>query len=301
MEPAVTVPGRSWRFSAPAKVNLSLRVVGRRPDGYHLLQTVMTFFPLFDILEITPTDGPLSLTCDPPVTGIIEENLVHRAAVALRRETGTGRGAHIHLQKHIPHGAGLGGGSSDAASTLLALNALWELRLPLEKLIDIGVALGADVPIFLGGRAALAQGAGERLTPLPTLPEVELLLVNPGVVLSTGSVFKALAGQFNLSRPLMALPGTVDWHMSDLLENDLQPAACRLAPIIDEIVAALKTSGATAVLMSGSGSSVFGLFPNAHHSQRALNGLKTSHPQWQIHQGRTFNIHPFTEEWAVGV
>ena len=291
-------------FSAPAKVNLALRVVGRRPDGHHLLETVMTFFPLFDRLEITPGGDGIHLRCDPPVTGRTEENLVFRAAETLRQAGGGQRGARIHLHKRIPHGAGLGGGSSDAATTLLALNALWGLGLATADLIDIGVGLGADVPVFLGGHAALCEGVGERLTPLPDLPEAELLLVNPGVALPTPTVFRTLAGQWPAARAPMALPPSgrsENWSLHGLLENDLQPVATRLAPVIGEVAAALATRGAMATLMSGSGSSLFGLFSDAHSAADAIAGLTVTHPHWSVWRGRTFNTHPFAKEWKSRV
>ncbi len=292
------------RFLAPAKVNLALRIVGRRADGFHLLWTVMTFFPLYDRLEITSPASGLQLICDPPVTTNPEKNLVWRVAQRLQEESGLRHGAHIRLTKRIPHGAGLGGGSSDAATTLLALNRLWHLHLPLSRLLPIGLSLGADVPIFLGGQAALAEGVGEQLTPLPQLAETELVVVNPGVVLATGLVFQQWqTGE----KGAMATAIPPAWPISQgksllpLLVNDLESTAVRMVPVIGQVAEALRRHGAQATLMSGSGSSVFGLFADREQAETAAGALRHTHPDWQIQAGKTFNQHPFANEWESGI
>ncbi|MBF0461954.1 MAG: 4-(cytidine 5'-diphospho)-2-C-methyl-D-erythritol kinase [Magnetococcales bacterium] len=286
------------RFLAPAKVNMALRIVGRRADGFHLLWTVMTFFPLYDILEITcPADG-LQLTCEPPVTPEPEKNLVWQAAQRLQAESGTRQGAHLHLTKHIPHGAGLGGGSSDAATTLLALNRLWGLHWPVSRLLPIGAQLGADIPIFLGGEAALAEGIGERLTPLPHLAEAELVVVNPGIILPTGQVFAQWHAQASSPTALAdcLLPTSATESVLPLLGNDLEATATRMAPVIGLIVHALQQQGAQATVMSGSGSSVVGVFAERRDAEAAAFALRHTHRTWQIYPGRTFNKHPFANE-----
>ena len=286
-------------FSAPAKVNLALRVVGKRFDGYYLLQTVMTFFPIFDYLEITVAADlhDISLSCQPVVTTTTEDNLVFKAATALRLAAKVKAGAAIKLTKNIPHGGGLGGGSSDAATLLLALNKMWEINWPLPQLIEFGVKLGADIPIFLGGHGALAEGIGERLTVLPNLPTAELVLLNPGQAISTAKVFAALADRFP-SHDLQLNPAQLDEGcLPFLLENDLQPIVREMTPIIDKMAAALLDVGAQSTLMSGSGSSMFGLFTKKDSAQKAVTTLKQRYPDWKIVSGSTFNIHPFANEW----
>ena len=276
---------------------MALRVVGRRQDGYHLLQTVMTFFPLFDTLELTVKERSrgLHLTCTPPVTQNPAQNLALRAAKRLLEQTGVGHGVHIHLRKRIPAGGGLGGGSSDAATVLLALN------LPLPTLIDIGVGLGADIPIFLGGYAALAEGVGEKLTPLPDLARGELVVINPGVTLSTQAVFQQMAGVWPHHTHPLQIPMAGKGDLAPFLENDLEPPARKLAPIVDDIITRLLAEGARASRMSGSGSSVFGLFSDAESAKQAAKRIKNRQPGWIIHYGQSFNKHPFAKEWASGL
>ncbi|MEO5351107.1 MAG: 4-(cytidine 5'-diphospho)-2-C-methyl-D-erythritol kinase [Magnetococcus sp. YQC-3] len=293
-----------YQFLAPAKVNLALRIVGRRTDGLHLLWTVMTFFPLYDTLTITLPSADLQLSCDPPVTPEMENNLVWRAARCLQEAGGTRQGARLHLHKQIPHGAGLGGGSSDAATTLLALNKLWDLHLPLPRLMEIGLQLGADLPIFLQGVAALAEGIGERITPLPRLAEAELLLINPGVILATGKVFQqwhAQTGTAFAAAEACQLPPSHTESVHPLLANDLESTAVGMAPVIGEVAQALRQAGAQATAMSGSGSSLFGLFADSSQATTAAHRLRSTHPEWKIYTGRTFNQHPFNDEWQSAI
>ncbi|MBF0135951.1 MAG: 4-(cytidine 5'-diphospho)-2-C-methyl-D-erythritol kinase [Magnetococcus sp. DMHC-1] len=287
-------------FSAPAKVNLALRVVGRRADGYHLLQTVMTFFPWQDRLTFHLEEETIRLTCRPAVTKIPEENLVFRTAEHLRRTTGCRQGVHIVLEKHVPDAAGLGGGSSDAATTLLALNRLWNLALSAADLQQIGLTLGADVPIFLGGQAALAEGVGERLTPVPHLPEVPLVVVHPGVGLATRWVFERFAGQLtNHATPINIPDVRRGEKIFGLLENDLEAVAMKLAPVIQRVADALRIVGATATCMSGSGTAVMGVFPALPDAVTAAALVAHQHPEWRVASGTTMNRHPFDTEWQL--
>jgi len=181
-------------FLAPAKLNLFLHVLGRRDDGYHELQTVFQLIDLCDRVDIEATEDP-AIRRDPPPTDPLlaalapEADLSVRAAQLLQRETGCQLGARIHVDKHIPAGGGLGGGSSDAATVLRALNSLWSLDLPRERLAGLGLALGADVPVFVMGRSAWAEGRGERLTPID-LPPAWYVVVQPAVSVSTAAVFQ---------------------------------------------------------------------------------------------------------------
>jgi 4-diphosphocytidyl-2-C-methyl-D-erythritol kinase len=245
---------------APAKVNLTLEVVGRRLDGYHDICSVVQAISLADTLTLEPA-STLTLRCSrPDLEG--PHNLVWRAAELLRHEAGSGEGAAILLDKRIPVAAGLGGGSSDSAAALLGLNELWNLRLPPERLSLLGAALGSDIPFFLGGSpAALAEGRGERLTPLPSLPETWLALLKPPVGLSAGAVYAAFprerwsdgarttnwlteAGQGRLPPPF----------------NDLEEVALQVAPEAEQARRALLAAGAPASIMSGSGSAYFATF-----------------------------------------
>ncbi|MBF0582936.1 MAG: 4-(cytidine 5'-diphospho)-2-C-methyl-D-erythritol kinase [Magnetococcales bacterium] len=294
----------NYRFLAPAKINLALRIVGRRQDGYHLLWTVMTFFPLYDQLEITVPAADLQLHCEPPVTADPTTNLVWRAARRLQEVSGTRQGARLHLTKQIPHGAGLGGGSSDAATTLLALNQLWHLHLSRPHLIEIGARLGADIPIFLGGEAALAEGIGERLTPLPHLATAALVVVNPGYTLSTAAVFQHWHRQQAEQTARSAEPPLSRWQQEGVwpvLGNDLESTAMQMVPAIGLIPQALRQLGARATLMSGSGSSLFGLFAGLEEAEQAAATLRAHHPEWQIFSGQTFNRHPFSDEQESGI
>ncbi|MBF0189342.1 MAG: 4-(cytidine 5'-diphospho)-2-C-methyl-D-erythritol kinase [Magnetococcales bacterium] len=288
-------------FSAPAKINLSLRIVGRRDDGFHLLQTVMSTVSLFDGLAVTPNrEGRLSLEVLPELDIAAKDNLVMKGMVALREQAGDSTlGASVRLYKRIPSQAGLGGGSSDVATILLALNRLWKLNLPLKELIPLGVRLGADVPIFLGGTAAWAEGVGERLTPLRNPPSLPLVLINPGTSLSTPHVFRTYAGQLTNFSPRTSMPlsdGDEAWSELETMQNDLQDAAIELDPEINATLQALTAAGARVVRMSGSGSTVFGLFSSDRQAWQAAESVRKHHPQWRVYPARTLPLHPFLQE-----
>lgn len=237
------------RLTAPAKLNLWLHVTGRREDGYHQLQTVFQLLDWGDVIELQRrADGRILRTgglSDVPV----DDDLVVRAARLLQSESGSAFGADIALDKRIPAGAGFGGGSSDAATVLLGLNRLWNLGFPLDRLASLGLRLGADVPVFVHGRSAFAEGVGEALTPLH-LPERWFVLVWPRVSVATAAVFQAPELTRNTPALTMsALPDTPSTH------NDLQPVAIRLCPAIAEVLEWLSRWGDAR--MSGSGSGVF--------------------------------------------
>lgn len=236
----------SW--SAPAKINLFLHVVGRRPDGYHLLQTVFQFLDLADSLTIeSRRDGQIRRVGD--IAGVTPDaDLIVRAGQLLRRESGTSLGADIGVTKRIPIGSGLGGGSSDAATTLIALNEVWNLRWPRERLAELALQLGADVPVFVAGHAAFAEGIGEKLT-LFELPEMPILLLWPRVHAATATVFQHL--KLTGSTP----PITIRDFRAPGLRNDLEEAACALYPQIGKALTWLRKFGPAR--MTGSGSCVF--------------------------------------------
>ena len=264
-------------WPAPAKLNLFLHVLGRRDDGYHELQTVFQFLDLEDSISLTLR--PDHRVCRTSAHAEVEEDsdLVVRAARLLQRETGTSRGADISVDKRIPLGAGLGGGSSDAATTLLGLNKLWNLRLSVEDLAALGLRLGADVPVFVHGAAAWAEGVGERLQPV----ELEMpwyLVINPGCAVATAEVFSHPALTRD-STPLKIrdfLPpgGGHVLSMQALLgatRNDCEAVVRTLYPEVDKALRWLCRHGDGR--MTGTGASVFAPFAEREQAQQLLQSL----------------------------
>ena len=249
---------------APAKINWTLNVTGVRPDGYHELDMLMQTVELHDTLELEE-DERLTLSCDREDAPCDERNLVMRAARALQAACGCKRGARMRLAKRIPSQAGLGGGSSDCASALRGLNALWGLNLDEERLREIGLRLGADVPFCLTGGMCRARGLGEALTPLPSRSR-RVLLVKPAQGLSTPEVFHAFD---RLARPdpadneaaARALALGDDELLARSARNMLTDAAISLCPEVRETLLALRELGASFCAMSGSGSACLALFP----------------------------------------
>jgi 4-diphosphocytidyl-2-C-methyl-D-erythritol kinase len=260
---------RSIATIAPAKLNLFLHVTGRRADGYHLLQTVFTLLDHGDRIEVTVTgDGQVRRLRD--VEGVPEDtDLAIRAARLLQTETGTSQGAAITVEKHIPVGGGLGGGSSDAATVLLALNRLWDLGLTKQELAAIGLKLGADVPFFLFGNSAWAEGVGELLAPVE-IPLWWYLVLTPAVQVSTPWVF----AQPDLTRNTPPIK-IADFSASGLgrLQNDLQPVVLKAFPEVNRATAALGQVAKKSLFgarMTGSGACVFAAFESGHDAREAL-------------------------------
>ena len=273
---------------ARAKVNLWLNVVGRRADGYHLLESLIAFTDLADEIEAVPSDR-LTLSVDGPLAPAItaegDNNLVLKAARLLGDRVGVAPRVALRLTKRIPVAAGLGGGSADAAATLRVLIDLWRVALPAEELFELAARLGADVPMCLAGRAAFASGVGERLEPAPLLPSCAILLVNPRVALPTPDVFKARRGAFFESRPLHPWSDLGSFAAA-LAErgNDLTEAAITLRPVVAEVLAFLRNSDrALHAAMSGSGATCFALYESVELANRAAAHLPTS---WWHHAGR---------------
>jgi len=247
------------RFPAPAKLNLMLRVTGRRADGYHLLQTVIRFIDYSDTLSFrVREDGTIARANE--VTGVpADADLALRAARLLQRTTGTRLGAEIALEKRLPIGGGLGGGSSDAATTLLALNHLWRTGLTRERLAALALELGADVPVFVGGENALAEGIGERLTPLELPPAWYLVLVPPAAV-PTARIF----AHPELKRD--SKPIKITAFSAGLVGNDLEPVVCREYPDVGRYLDWLKQ--AAPAWVTGTGACVFAAFPAENAARR---------------------------------
>ena len=261
---------------APAKLNLFLHVTGRRADGYHSLQTLFRFIDLHDTLHFDlRADGVVRRTN--AVEGVEEDqDLCVRAARLLQSETGCRLGADIGVEKRIPMGGGLGGGSSDAATTLLALNRLWSLGLSREKLMRLGLRLGADVPVFVFGENAFAEGVGEQLQAFP-LPATWYVVLFPPVHVPTAKVFThPELTRDSVSITMRALPIGQSEHAADLsgsqLRNDLQSVVCELYPEVARHIALLGKYGAA--MMTGSGACVFAGFATRDAAQVALRELQ---------------------------
>ena len=269
----------SVTVDAPAKVNLYLHVVGRRADGYHLLDTLMVFMELADQVTVSPADS-LILEADGPFAGHlpqnIDDNLVIRAAHSLAAAAGVQSGAHIKLTKNLPVSAGLGSGSSDAAATFKALAQLWQVPEGSVDLAEIGLMLGADIPGCIHARSAFIGGVGEQIEDTPPLPAADILLINPGVQLATKSVFGARQGGFSPEAKFTKAPADVR-ALAALLEdreNDLTDAAMRLSPVVRDVLDAIEGEpGCRLARMSGSGATCFGLFDDRETAERAAEEL----------------------------
>jgi 4-diphosphocytidyl-2-C-methyl-D-erythritol kinase len=263
------------REFAPAKINLTLHVTGQRADGYHLLDSLVVFAEVGDWVSVT--EGPLGLTISGPQAAalpVTDDNLVLRAALAM------GVSARIRLEKHLPIASGIGGGSADAAACLRALAELTGADLPDAAAV---LALGADVPVCLAGRPVRMQGVGEVLTPVPALPQMFVVLVNPGVGVATPAVFKALPRKDN--SPMPAVPkceGAAEfaaWLAEQ--RNDLEAPAQVLAPVIGDVKAALAAQpGCLLAQMSGSGATCFGLFDTLDQAETARVAITQQRPEW---------------------
>ncbi|MEJ7616049.1 MAG: 4-(cytidine 5'-diphospho)-2-C-methyl-D-erythritol kinase [Pyrinomonadaceae bacterium] len=257
----------AFKLPAFAKINLTLRVLGRRADGYHELHTIFQTISLSDHLTFSPLpDERFVLTWSAQNIPADESNLVHRAALALREHFGVRHGARVELEKRIPAGGGLGGGSSDAAIALLGLARLWKIKTDESQLAEIGARLGADVPFFFTGGTALGTGTGTTLKPLEDVSHRHLLIVAPGVKVSTADAYKALnAPALTKVEPAVMLPiSRIERQFTDSLpdamHNDFESVIFRLYPEIERARNALVECGARRALLSGSGSSVFGIF-----------------------------------------
>jgi 4-diphosphocytidyl-2-C-methyl-D-erythritol kinase len=269
---------------AHAKINLYLHVTGRRADGYHLLDSLAVFADIADQIEAQPADT-LSLTIDGPFAQGLQaesDNLVLRAARALADATGTHAGASLRLTKNLPIASGIGGGSADAAATLRALSALWRADTPAA----LPASLGADVPVCLESRPRRMQGIGEILSEAPALPPCGLVLINPGVAVSTPSVFRARTGGYSPPASLPPRWADAGAMARDLarLTNDLQAPAESLCPAITGVLDALRAHpGCLLARMSGSGATCFGLYATPLAAAQAAAAL--SRPGWWCRGG----------------
>ena len=276
---------------APAKLNLFLHVVGRQDNGYHLLQSVFMLIDWQDSLDFTlRTDGAITRSEDSDVP-LPPEDLCVRAARKLQQATGCTLGAHIHLRKQIPAEAGMGGGSSDAATCLMALNRLWNLQLSQEQLTAIGLELGADVPFFLFGRNAWAEGIGEQLQAVE-LPSAQWVVVKPDQGVPTGPIFSSPELKRD-TKPATLSAFVADADPFHYGHNDLQPVAERLCPPITQAIQWLDQQGLQA-RMTGSGSAVFARLPAGFPD---ADKLQQSAPDknWKIRICSNSGLHPLLQ------
>jgi 4-diphosphocytidyl-2-C-methyl-D-erythritol kinase len=293
---------RSVSLPSFAKINLDLRVLGTRPDGYHDLKTIFQSLALFDSVTVSARRGPLQVVCDEPDIPTDHRNLVWKAASLLHRvATGKStapRDVLIDLRKRVPSEAGLGGGSSNAAITLLALNELWKLKLDLATLTRIGSRLGADVPYFLVGGTALGLGRGDDIYPLTDLPSVHVVILRPGFGVSTADAYgwfdEETRRVLKEPAPRKIPPGWPAWSAS--LRNDLEIPVVRHHPAIGRIRQSLLDAGATFAAMSGSGSAVFGLFERSDAARRTANDL--ARPGWLSLHTRTLTRRDYGRRLA---
>ena len=275
---------RSLSLPSYAKVNLILRVLGKRADGYHEIETVLQTISLHDTLHISVTSGNESVfSCNDASVPADATNLILRAGAALReRFSGTG-GYRIELEKRIPPQGGLGGGSSNAAITLLALNQLWELGASRGDLMELAAKLGADVPFFLDGGVAFAKGIGTQLTAIADIPKQRILVVTPSATVSTAKAYQSLkvpalttseaASILAISRTQAIFSDSTPIALCDHLENDFERVIFDIEPEIRRVKQALMQAGARCALLAGSGSSVFGIFENDEVLSRAAQKL----------------------------
>ncbi len=271
---------------APAKINLYLHITGRRADGYHELDSLVGFTAHGDVIQVRK-HKKLCLKIHGPFGSSLQandDNLIVRAARALARETGYQGGAHITVKKNLPVSSGIGGGSADAAATLKALNLLWETGLADEDLAALGLRLGADIPVCILGKVARMSGMGEAVSKLESLPPLGVLLVNPGIPISTHRVFQTHQGNFSPRVELQEIgDAEVLYEFLACQKNDLQDLAIQIVPAIREALEILSAeTGCRLVRLSGSGATCFGLFDNESLAKASGRAISRHYPNWWV-------------------
>ena len=269
-------------LKALAKINLGLDVLGKREDGYHDVRMIMQTIHLYDRVEIKKTRSPhIHVETNLYYLPVNEDNLVYRAAKLMKDEFQIKEGVRIVLQKFIPVAAGLAGGSSDAAAVLVGMNRIFNLGLKQNKLMELGLKIGADVPFCIMRGTALAEGIGEKLTALPPMPKCPVLIAKPAISVSTKTVYEGLKLYDGMEHP------DIDGVMESIQQKDLKGVAAHMGniletvtipmyPVIKDIKKLMMDNGALNAMMSGSGPTVFGLFPNEKEIRRAYDALKQS-------------------------
>lgn len=285
------------KTSVPAKINLWLEVVRKREDGYHDLSSLMLPISVFDCMEIKvlPGDGDISITCDALEIPSDDRNLAWRAADVYMKNIDKKARVSINLEKHIPWGAGLGGGSSDAGGVLVALNSFFENAVPPDRMEKLALSLGADVPFFLHSRPALATGIGEKLDFVDSVPEYHLLLIKPPVMVPTAWVYQTL--KLTKDSPQIKLDSLDGhpWQFGDLIENDLESVTVSRYPVIAELKSWLIGKGALAASMSGSGPTVFGIFRTGKAAEDVATVAKRDWPDCWVRAAKV--IYGFTSKF----
>ena len=269
-------------LKALAKINLGLDVLGKREDGYHDVRMIMQTIHLYDRVEIKKTRSPhIHVETNLYYLPVNEDNLVYRAAKLMKDEFQIKEGVRIVLQKFIPVAAGLAGGSSDAAAVLVGMNRIFNLGLKQNKLMELGLKIGADVPFCIMRGTALAEGIGEKLTALPPMPKCPVLIAKPAISVSTKTVYEGLKLYDGMEHP--HIDGVMESiHQKDLkgvashMGNILETVTIPMYPVIKDIKKLMMDNGALNAMMSGSGPTVFGLFPNEKEIRRAYDALKQS-------------------------
>jgi 4-diphosphocytidyl-2-C-methyl-D-erythritol kinase len=289
------------KFPAFAKINWTLRVLGKRADGFHEICTVFQTVSLADRLTFESASETV-LTCDAPEVPTDESNLVLRAANALRGRFSITKGARIHLEKRIPSPGGLGGGSSDAAITLIALAHLWEIKTKKSELSEIGAKLGADVPFFLTGGTALGTGLGIEIEVLPDVPKTLLLIITPDENVLTGEAYQALGAPLltnEMSKTILEIcrfeAKNADFLQTGL-HNDFEKTIFRLRPEIARVKSRLLQAGASGALLSGSGASVFAIFDNNELRQQAVRLFGRNEPTWRVFECETVSRDEYRKQ-----
>jgi len=272
-----------------AKVNLYLEITGRRPDGYHDLISLMCLIDLHDTLRIEFNSAATQVSCSHPDVPENESNLAVKAARHFFDAINRRDHVSIFIAKNIPVGAGLGGGSSNAAAVLCTLNHRYGAPLSMDALMDLGGKIGADVPFFIYGRPALATGIGDRMAPFDQLPDAPIVLIYPGKPISTAEVYRKL--NFGLTKTKKINTKITFRHIREkditrILFNELEATAFAINPEIADAKTVLLAQGAAGALMSGSGSSVFGIYPDLESAHRAYMNIKGIHPHWEIYRSR---------------
>jgi 4-diphosphocytidyl-2-C-methyl-D-erythritol kinase len=276
---------KTIKIKSPAKINIGLKVVGKRADGYHDIETIFQIIDLCDDIVLTESAGAITLFSDSRDIPIDERNLAYRAAKLLRERTGIDKGVRIEIYKHIPISAGLGGGSSNAAVTLLGLNYIWDLGLSRDELLPIAKTIGADVPLFLSYPRAMGTGKGDELQTMPVKSKFYVILLNPQLHISTEWVYRNLKLELTKNKndiriiKFMLERDEIE-KAASLMFNDLESAVTEKYSVISDMKEALRLAGAAGSLMSGSGSTVFGIFKDYPSAIRAADGLKDE--KWSI-------------------
>ena len=287
------------RVKSFAKINLGIEILGKREDGYHEIITLFQTVGLYDLLEFRPLpEDAIILEGDDGTVPWDESNLIYRTAALLKKRFDLKQGIKIRAEKKIPSGRGLGGGSSNAAVTLLVLNELWRIGLDKKLLMGLGATLGADVPFFLEGGLCLGQGKGDRIIPLEDLAPLFCLLVLPSLSLSTAAVYESIPRALTSQGKESKIDRFLSSRELGFLENDLEKTVFYLYPQIKEIKDSLREQGSELSLMSGSGSAVFGLFADKQRAEKALRAVAKDHPAILA---KTVSRKDFWEEWYTGV